>query len=217
MANEDSTPPAKCLHCQTQLVSPIFCTGCQTLYPPHQATDYFDLLGLPRQYAIDEARLTSAFRAIARNIHPDRFADQPAEVRALATRISAEVNRAVEVLRDPVQRAAYLLVQAHGPSAADAGEVPGDLLAEVIMLREEIETARSDNDTQALERVRKTVEARRAETVGRIPALANRLATSSEEDKRTFRQLLNSIKYFDNLSGELASDPLARPAGAGDG
>ena len=217
MANEDSTPPAKCLHCQTQLVSPIFCTGCQTLYPPQQATDYFDLLGLPRQYAIDEARLTSAFRAIARNIHPDRFADQPAEVRALATRISAEVNRAAEILRDPVQRAAYLLEQAHGPSEADTRDVPGNLLAEVMMLREEIETARSENDAQALERVRKTVEARRAETVGRIPAHADRLGTAREEDKKTFRRLLNSIKYFDNLAAELASDPLARPAGTDDG
>lgn len=210
MPTEDLAPPSKCLHCESKLVSPIVCTGCQTLYPTPQSADYFDLLGLPRRYAIDEERLASAFRAITRYIHPDRFADQPPEVCALATRLSADVNRAVAVLSDPVQRAAYMLELANGPSAAEMRNVPGNLLAEVMMLREEIDQARSAGDTPALARLRRDVEARRTAIVEQLPDRADSLGTADDEEKKAFRLLLNSIRYHENLLAELTADPLAR-------
>ncbi len=201
------TLPAKCRRCDAPLRSPAVCESCCALFPaPH--ANYFELLGLPRQYAIDERRLRDAFRSTARSVHPDRFAEQPAEVRALATRLSADVNQAFAVLSDPVRRASYLLEMSGGPSAADMRDVPPDLLAEVMMIREEVELARSSSDAAALQRHRQTILARRSLALQDIAGRAERITVSSDEEKRELRRRLNSMKYFDNLATELAGDPL---------
>lgn len=217
MSCTESTVPVKCLKCQAELASPIVCTGCRTLYPPPQSADYFDLLGLQRNYVIDESQLTAAVRAISRKIHPDYFADQPPEVRKLATRLSAEVNQALSVLKDPVQRAAYMLELAGGPSAAEVRDVPSDLLAEVMVLREQVDEAQSSHDGEPVEQMRSSIQARRAEALEQIASRADQLAAHSDEEKKEFRRLLNSLKYFDNLLEQVAADPLARTSGVDNG
>ena len=161
--------------------------------------------------------MAAAVRAISRKIHPDHFADQPPEVRKLATRLSAEVNQALSVLKDPVQRAAYMLELAGGPSAADVRDVPSNLLAEVMALREQIDEARSSQDAEPVEQIRSSLQARRAQALEQIASRADRLAEHNDEEKREFRRLLNSLKYFDNLLEQVADDPLARTSGAEDG
>lgn len=209
MASDDTTLPAKCFKCEASLASPIVCSGCHALYPIPKTADYFELLGMERAYRIDEAKLTAAFRAITRNIHPDRFSGQPDEVRGLATRLSAEINEGYGVLKDPVRRAGYLLELAGGPSAAEVREVPGEVLAEVMMLREDAEEARANNDNAALGQMSATVAARRDETLTEITRRADQLGTATDEEKAEFRKLLNSVKYFDALLVELTADPLA--------
>jgi molecular chaperone HscB len=161
-----------------------------------------------RCYRLDEDRLTSAFRAITRNIHPDRFGGEPEQVCALSTRLSAELNQAYGVLKDPVQRADYMLEQAGGPSAAQVREVPGDLLAEVMMLREEVEEAHAAGDSAAIDRLRLMIANRRTTALADIADHADHLDTANDDAKVECRKLINSINYFDNLLAELAADPL---------
>ncbi len=201
--------PAKCLKCEADLTSPIVCTGCRTLYPMPASLDYFELLGLQRQFDISDDKLMAAFRAMARRIHPDRFTGQTEEARTLSTRLSAQLNQAVGVLRDPVTRASYLLDLASGPSASDVRSVPPDVLADVMALREELEQAQTAGDQAVLERLRGTATERRANVIGQLSASADRLAAAADDEKHQFRELINSIKYFDTLLGELAVDPLA--------
>ncbi len=205
------TVPIKCLKCDRELGSPIVCTGCKTLFPPPRSADYFDLLGLKRRYSIDDAQLTAAFRALTRNIHPDRFTDQPEEMRSLSTQLCAEINQALIILKDPVQRAAYMLESAGGPSAVELREVPGNLLAEVMIVREQVEVARFAGDDRALNRVRISLQTRRTEILRQVAEQADRLAACSDEQKKEMRRRLNAIKYLDNLLDELTVDPLARP------
>jgi len=204
MASQDSTLPAKCLKCETDLSSPIVCEGCSTLYPVPKAADYFMLLGVERAFSLDQDKLRASFRALSRNIHPDRFSGQPPEVMAMATRLSAEMNQAYATLEDPARRANYMLELAGGPSAADVRDVPGNLLAEVMMIREEMEEADRDDRTRICE----SLLAQRADVLDQIGSLADQLATADDETKTNFRKLLNSIKYYDNLLNELAEGPL---------
>jgi len=146
---------------------------------------------------------------MARAVHPDRFSGATDEVRTLATRLSAELNQAYDVLSDPVRRADYLLEIAGGPSAAEMREVPGDFLADVMMLREEIDQAKIAGDDEALQRHRATIAARRQETLRQIAVHAESSAALDETNRKALRRLLNSMKYFDNLLTELAVDPFA--------
>jgi len=201
--------PVKCLSCNEQLTTPIVCDGCHTLYPVPQSADFFDLLSIPRTFALDSASLSRAYRSIARQIHPDTFGGDSIEARNLSTRLSAQINEAFATLRDPVKRAAYILEIAGGPSAIEVREVPGTLLGEVMMLREEIEQAQKSGDEAAMEKHRGTITTRREDTLRLIADRADALWEASDEDKKAFRVLLNSIKYFDNLLAELQADPLA--------
>jgi len=201
--------PAACGACGAPLVVPIVCGQCRALYPLPDGVDFFDLLGVERNYRMDDARLTTAYRSLARNIHPDRFAGASDSSGSLATRLSAEVNQAYNVLRDPVLRADYLLCKAGGPDATTVRDVPGDLLAEVLMIREEMDAARSEGDAAALERLRASLADRREATVEQLGIDAARLAAADDAARREFRKRINSIKYFDNLLSDLAVDPLA--------
>ncbi|HRX85281.1 MAG TPA: Fe-S protein assembly co-chaperone HscB [Phycisphaerae bacterium] len=193
------TVPEKCINCSAELTSPVVCSGCHTLYPLPQSVDYFGLLGLPRAYDLDESALEKRFLSVSRHIHPDYFGSASGEMQQLSVRLSAELNQAVKVLRQPVLRAGYLLELCGGPGPASDRTVPPEVLGETMMLREEIEEAQADEDHPALQRLRKTVEEKRAVLVERIAELARRLPNAAAEDKTALRHTLNAVKYYDNM------------------
>ncbi len=81
--------------------------------------DFFELLGLPRQAAIDEEDLQRRFHERAAEIHPDR-AKNPAE-RADFSKRSAELNQAWQTLKNPVTRLRHLLELLCPGDSVDAG------------------------------------------------------------------------------------------------
>ena len=70
--------------------------------------NYFDLLGLPRAFGIDEQALETSYRELVSAVHPDRFVTESPEQRRLAMQAAALANEAWRCLRDPCERAAYL-------------------------------------------------------------------------------------------------------------
>jgi len=171
--------------------------------------DYFTVLGLPRRFDLQEGDIDAAYRSVARRVHPDRFSSASPETVDRATKLSAAVNEAYRTLNDPVTRAGYLLSLAGGPGPDEVRDVPGNLLAEVMMLREQVETEKAAGEREALNRHRRELERRRAETLERIAAAAQHIAEADDDRKKSLRIELNAIKYYDNLLQELAQDPLA--------
>ncbi len=209
MTDDARTVPTRCTECEAHLDFPMVCTGCRQLYPVPESVDYFTLLGLDRRYDLDEEQLHGVCLGLARYIHPDRFAEAPEEVRRLATRLSAEVNNAVAVLLDPVRRASYLLDLAGGPTAGQERGVPGELLREVLVLREQITEAKERHDEAELERLRATIGSQREENLRRIAPLAEGACAADAGHRRELRLRLNAMKYWDNLLAESTPDPLA--------
>lgn len=217
-AEKDRTPrvedrpaiPSKCVKCAAPLLSPIVCAQCHSLFLAPPTADYFELLGLPWRFDLDKKHLHSVVLELARRIHPDRFGGASAELQTLATRLSAQINEAHRVLGDPVRRADYMLTRSGGPSPTECREVPGDLLSEIMTLREELEQAKGAGNESAMERHRRIIDERRTATLSRIVAMAGRLSQCSDGERKDLRRLLNSMKYFDSLQTELAADPLAR-------
>lgn len=74
--------------------------------------DHFSLFGLPARFDLDAQALESAWRAVAAQVHPDRFATASPAERRVAMQWAARANEAYRQLRDPLLRARYLCEQA---------------------------------------------------------------------------------------------------------
>lgn len=194
--------PAKCDVCERPMESPVVCAGCHTLHAPSPQQDYFGLMGLAPRYDVDPAELRRKLLTLSREIHPDRLAGKPDEVVNLSLEIAARVNRAYEVLADPVLRAEYLLELSGGKSAAEDKTVPPEVLTSTLMLREEIEEARTSGDTAALAGHKRQVVADREHWLEAIGQLARSLP-GDESLRRELRLRLNASKYFTRLLEQL--------------
>ncbi|MEZ8688809.1 co-chaperone HscB [Vibrio splendidus] len=102
--------------------------------------NHFELFGLPLQFQLDGSLLSSQFRDLQRQFHPDKFAIASERDRLLAVQKAAQINDAYQVLKNPISRAEYLLVQ-HGEDIRGEQQTMQDpmFLMEQMELREELE------------------------------------------------------------------------------
>ena len=75
-------------------------TFCQT---------YFELLDLPVSFEIDLKKLNNHYKALQREMHPDRFVGRSEHERRLSIQYAAFLNEALDTLKSPLKRAHYLL------------------------------------------------------------------------------------------------------------
>jgi molecular chaperone HscB len=113
--------------------------------------DYFALFGLPRRYRFDGAQLEAAYRSLQREIHPDRHAAAGESERRLALQSAARVNEAYRALKDPVERAQYLL-SLNGIDALGETDTAlrRDFLQHELDRREAIAEAHGERDARRL-------------------------------------------------------------------
>ena len=159
--------------------------------------NFYDFFEIPHRLSLDLKDLEQRFYALSRKWHPDRFARAGAEERQQALDASAVLNDGYRVLRDPIQRANYLLKE----EGFDIGEqqskdVPPELLEEVF----ELNMALEESDSQAIAEARTKFEKMLAE-VDR--ELTGRFVEYDQGPSRDMlsevRALLNRRRYIENL------------------
>ena len=103
------------------------------------APDYFGLLGLSPAFTLDLQALETAYFTQQRLYHPDRFVGKPDAERLQALNRSADVNKAYNMLKNPLTRAQYLLHLQGIAVATEADTIKPSqaLLTEIMGLREE--------------------------------------------------------------------------------
>lgn len=101
--------------------------------------NYFDIFGLPVDYAVDQELLADRFLALQKEVHPDRFAARTDQEKRLAMQWTTLVNTANETLRAPLPRAIYLL-ELRGIELEHNPSLPPAFLMEQIDLREQLES-----------------------------------------------------------------------------
>lgn len=114
--------------------------------------DYFKLFDLPQGFAVDQDALDSAYRAVQSRVHPDRFASASEAERRVAMQWAAQANAAYRTLRDPLQRATYLLsLQGIDVGAENNTAMAPDFLMQQMEWREAIGDAVSARNVGALD------------------------------------------------------------------
>ena len=112
--------------------------------------DHYALFGLPRQYALDSAKLASRYREIMAQVHPDKHAHLSDTEQRLALQWTSRINEAYQVLSKPLSRAKYLLSLA-GVDVDQGTQMSGEFLLQQMEMRETVAEARSAGDVGKLE------------------------------------------------------------------
>ena len=81
--------------------------------PMNLQSNDFELFELPLAFSLDRAVLDERWKALQREVHPDRHAAADAQIQRQAMQWSVRINEAYQRLKDPMQRAAYLC-ELHG-------------------------------------------------------------------------------------------------------
>jgi molecular chaperone HscB len=196
----------------------LFCRFCNTLQAPRP--DYYRFFGLPALLDLDLSELQNAFYRLSRLLHPDRYTRATERERTYSLEAAAILNDAYRVLRDPVERAEYVLKEAGFDIGEQRGrDVPPELLEEVFELNMALDELRSGDDS-----VIPQLEESRSQFLDMLAALdEDLLALFRKHDSTTgpderlavlgeIRGLLNRRRYIRNLVNEVDRDLVARNA-----
>jgi len=164
------------------------------------ASNHFQLFGLPATFRVDADVLEERYRALQRDVHPDRAGAagaSDADAR-LSLQRSAQVNEAYRTLRDPVERGRYLLAM-QGVDALDETDtvLPIPFLEAQLERREAASNARHAGDVATLEDI---LGAIRRDARTREASLAERLDAN---DTGNARSDVRELKFLQKVAADV--------------
>ncbi|WP_054284790.1 Fe-S protein assembly co-chaperone HscB [Gulbenkiania mobilis] len=160
--------------------------------------DHFALFGLPRRFRLDDAALDSAYRKVASEVHPDRYAHAGDAEKRLALMMATRVNEAYRMLRAPLARARYLLSLAGVDTQEETNtSMPPDFLMAQMEWREAVGDARAARDVGALEEVSANLARERR---GYEAELAE--ALDDRSDTVSAALLVRKLRFLEKLEQE---------------
>ena len=215
-----------CWHCQSAVTGEYFCERCVKVQPVSKETDYFTCLGVPRRLMLDPKKLEAKFYELSRTFHPDFYQTKSSAEQTISLGNAAVLNTAYRTLRDPIQRAEYLLGLETGSVKDIRTSPPADLFEEILELQDTLEEYRSsDRNSQegrklrdALETEQRALEQRQQEMESQLHRLFTEWdqlqdrgeATSqarAERDQllKQMRDLLSNRTYITSIVNDLAT------------
>ncbi|MDH5286350.1 MAG: Fe-S protein assembly co-chaperone HscB [Betaproteobacteria bacterium] len=163
--------------------------------------NHFELFGLPQRYAIDEGALDSAYRGLQAEVHPDRFGGGSDAERRVAHQSSARVNEAYRTLKDPVERARYLL-GLRGVDAMDQRDTKLSLafLEAQLERRERAASAAESEDVAALDAIVAAIRAEQSARQGELAALLD-----GTGDPEPARVAVRELKFLAKVAEDVGA------------
>jgi molecular chaperone HscB len=121
---------------------------------------YFELFGLSPVFSIDLAALERNYRKIQSESHPDRFVTASAAEKLQSMQTSTLANEAYQTLKNPANRARYLLeLQGINAIAETNTAMPADFLMQQMEWRETIDDATQAGNINVLENLLSKMQA----------------------------------------------------------
>ena len=204
-----------CWSCQKEAGPGAFCIACGAVQPPDDQADLFAVLGLAARYTIDLPTAENAYKELSRQVHPDRFATADPRARRAALARTVQLNQAWRTIKDPIQRAEYLLLRAGidvGEKKSGAGEdgkgthkvaAPPAFLLEILELNDELTGARRAGDTV---RVAFMVEEMRERARGAMKTIGEALDAGMPGRMEEAGRTLVALRYYQRFLDQAARD-----------
>jgi molecular chaperone HscB len=168
-------------------------------------SDHFALFGLNRGFRLDLSDLDSRYRDIQAQVHPDRFAYAGEAERRISMQWATHANEAYQTLKNPLERAKYLLHLAGHDIGADTNTaMPSDFLMEQMEWREAVVEARNGGDHHELEHLHNRLRGDINSRYGELGELLDEAGDFSGAADRV-RRLMFLEKLLHEIDDALAS------------
>jgi len=156
--------------------------------------NHFELFGLPQSFRVDAELLAERYRALQQALHPDRYAAAGDREKRLSMQASTRVNEAFRTLKDPLERARYLLSLYLGDQGSEK-ETTQDMafLMEQMELREALAEAKSKSDPIAA--VDEVLDRLADQSSALIAQLEVSLERPSAQDLEASRELVRKLQF----------------------
>ncbi len=161
--------------------------------------NHFELFGLRAAFALDADALDRAYRGVQERVHPDRHASGGDADRRASMQWTMRANEAYRTLKDPMERARYLL-ELNGVDVAFETNtaMPADFLVRQMELREELEAAAAAKDAAALDALRAGIRADARAIEGTLAELLD-----LRHDYAAAGALVRKLKFLRRLDEEV--------------
>jgi molecular chaperone HscB len=135
-----------CWNCYGDAPETDYCPSCHRILPLVENIDYFSYLGLKKQLNLDIDDLEKRFYEMSRKYHPDYHTNGDEIEKEISEERTSFLNSAYRILRDPIQRAKYLLQLEWGEIPKEDKKVPPELLMEIMELQEKLQEEKTEED-----------------------------------------------------------------------
>ena len=161
--------------------------------------NHFELFGLTPAFSLEKDLLERAYRDIQSRVHPDRFAHAGDAERRASLQWTTRVNEAFQILKHPVARAKHLL-ELHGVDVAFETNtaMPPEFLMQQMELREALEAATQEKDSQSLDKLRSDLRREEAALEKQIAE-----AIDGRKDYQGAAGLVRKLMFLDRLDEEI--------------
>lgn len=163
-------------------------------------SQYFTLFQLEPAFDIDAENLEQTYRALAARFHPDKFASASAFEQKQAVMMSSTINDAYRTLKNPIDRAAYLLktlgIDADAPEHTSFAP---DFLMQQMEWRETLMEARAESDLKTLENLNDEICAEQEKL------FCDLKQSFACQDYDTAAQQVRQGRFLDKLRNEISS------------
>ena len=160
--------------------------------------DYFTLLGIPAEFSLELTTLAQNYRQLQRQFHPDRHTQADPQQQRLAMQYTAQLNHAYQTLKDPLQRAAYMLQQQGVDLEMENNtQMPMDFLMQQMQWREALDEIKHSSDPlTAIDQLAQEIQPQRQQWL-------TELAQAVSDDVTQAALLLRKLWFMRKLDEEL--------------
>jgi|GEM_PF-2004826 len=125
----------------------VVCDCCGEIQKLDLSMSYYTLLGMPSSFEFTEEELEKAYKKRIEKVHPDKFIQASDAEKANITIWSAGINKAYEVLKNPLENLQYWLCKEK--SINEVYKPPVEFLSEIMEVEEGLN---SKKDKASLEK-----------------------------------------------------------------
>lgn len=163
-------------------------------------SQYFTLFQLEPAFDIDAENLEQTYRALAARFHPDKFASASAFEQKQAVMMSSTINDAYRTLKNPIDRAAYLLkTSGIDADAPEHTSFAPEFLMQQMEWRETLMEARAESDLKTLENLSDEIR------VEQEKLFCDLKQSFARQDYDTAAQQVRQGRFLDKLRNEISS------------